>query len=320
MNEFKTEFSNPQVSTSKETDQLNQPEMVTVVKKNQLQPSKNDDHDENMHRDEIVEESDAEEITRESFDNKKPNDLITKENTLKSESTKESIPEGNTKEKDTTEKNTPKGVTSKDNSQVISKAISKEDDIKENSTKEDTTKEGIHKSREITQVKKDEDKVEIEPVDKLQNGFDRHIDGSNNEHLNPKEAERQEVPALASDSTVKSRNLSFDHQNLFGVESSTPEKRKEPSQPPKNIKPKRFTLELFEDELLTMSDTVKYLESLPTSKYGLYNDIEGEITDFIAAMPEEEENMTIEEWLRHNASSCANTVRDVGNKMINSYA
>lgn len=329
MNEFKTEFSNPQVSTSKETDQLNQPEMVTVVKKNQLQPSKNDDHDENMHRDEIVEESDAEEITRESFDNKKPNDLITKENTLKSESTKESLPEGNTKEKDTTEKNTPKDVTSRDDSQAISKAIAREDDTKENTAKEDTSEaeyikskeQGIHKSREMTQDKKDEDKVDIEPSDKLQNGFNRHIDRSNDGYLKPNETgERQKIHALASDSTVKSRSLSFDHQTLFGVESSTPEKRKESLQPPKNIKPKRFTLELFEDELLTMSDTVKYLESLPTSKYGLYNDIEGEITDFIAAMPEEEENMTIEEWLRHNATSCANTVRDVGNKMINSYA
>lgn len=75
----------------------------------------------------------------------------------------------------------------------------------------------------------------------------------------------------------------------------------------------------FEDDLLAMNDTIEYLDQLPTAKFGLYNDYEGIITEFIAAMPEEEENMTIEEWIRHNAASSAKTVREISDKMIKAY-
>lgn len=78
-------------------------------------------------------------------------------------------------------------------------------------------------------------------------------------------------------------------------------------------------IKLFEEELITLNDSIDYLKQLPTADYGLYNDIEGVITDFIAAMPEEEENMTIEEWIRHNAASCANNVKEISQKMVSSY-
>lgn len=75
----------------------------------------------------------------------------------------------------------------------------------------------------------------------------------------------------------------------------------------------------FEDELNTLADSVKYLDSLPTQRYGLWNDLDGSITDFIAAMPEEEEDMTIEEWVRHNAATCGQNIRATGEKMAAAY-
>lgn len=104
--------------------------------------------------------------------------------------------------------------------------------------------------------------------------------------------------------------LSGTHSNI--LVSSTPQKKAYSVQSALSEDP----LKPFEEELDTMKDAIQYLRGIANSKYDLYNDAEGELTRFIAELPEEEESMTIEEWVRHNAASCANTVMDMGERMI----
>lgn len=75
----------------------------------------------------------------------------------------------------------------------------------------------------------------------------------------------------------------------------------------------------IKEELKTLQDTMEYLAEVSASNYELHNDTEGMLTDFIAAMPEEEESMTIKEWMQHNATTCARTVRAIASKMIEAY-
>lgn len=74
------------------------------------------------------------------------------------------------------------------------------------------------------------------------------------------------------------------------------------------------------DELKTLTDTMHYLAEVSAASCELHNDNEGILTDFIAAMPEEEEAMTVKEWMQHNAATCGRTVRAIAERMIDAYA
>lgn len=63
----------------------------------------------------------------------------------------------------------------------------------------------------------------------------------------------------------------------------------------------------------------EYLTAIVSSEYDLHNDYDGRLTAFISSMPEEEENMTIQEWVKHNASMCSKVATETCNELIESY-
>lgn len=77
--------------------------------------------------------------------------------------------------------------------------------------------------------------------------------------------------------------------------------------------------EILLNELDVLLDTIAYLAEISATRQELYNDTEGHLTRFIASLPEEEENMTIEEWILHNAKTCGDTVRQISNKVVAAY-
>ncbi|OVF10703.1 hypothetical protein A9F13_01g01056 [Clavispora lusitaniae] len=72
-------------------------------------------------------------------------------------------------------------------------------------------------------------------------------------------------------------------------------------------------------EMQALADTIDYLAEVAATKQELHDDSEGLITQFIAAMPEEEECMAVKEWMLHNASTCGRTVREIAGKLIRAY-
>lgn len=73
------------------------------------------------------------------------------------------------------------------------------------------------------------------------------------------------------------------------------------------------------DNLQDMRIASEYLNKCKSSQYTLYDDYDGDLTNFISNIPEEEENMTIEEWVVHHASNSANMAKQVCNEIIESY-
>lgn len=72
-------------------------------------------------------------------------------------------------------------------------------------------------------------------------------------------------------------------------------------------------------EIQTLLDTIEYLAEVSATQRELHNDAEGILTQFIAAMPEEEEGMSIREWINHNATACGRTVREISERMVKAY-
>lgn len=80
-----------------------------------------------------------------------------------------------------------------------------------------------------------------------------------------------------------------------------------------------INLDVVTSEIETLLETIEYLAEVSATQRELHNDAEGVLTRFIAAMPEEEESMSISEWMQHNAKACGATVRDISERMIQSY-
>lgn len=78
-------------------------------------------------------------------------------------------------------------------------------------------------------------------------------------------------------------------------------------------------LEIVASEIETLLETIEYLAEVSATNRELHDDAEGLLTRFIAAMPEEEETMSISDWMQHNAKACGQTVRDISERMIRSY-
>lgn len=57
----------------------------------------------------------------------------------------------------------------------------------------------------------------------------------------------------------------------------------------------------------SLETSAKELREFANSEYELLDDINGDLTRFIAEMPEDEEQMTIRQWVEH----CANNCRDI---------
>lgn len=73
------------------------------------------------------------------------------------------------------------------------------------------------------------------------------------------------------------------------------------------------------DNLSNMETTSDYLHSLSNSQYELNDDYDGELTSFISNMPEDEEEMTLQQWIRSNAGNCRKLLEQVCFEMIASY-
>ncbi|RCK59173.1 hypothetical protein Cantr_07653 [Candida viswanathii] len=64
----------------------------------------------------------------------------------------------------------------------------------------------------------------------------------------------------------------------------------------------------FVEQMKFLESSAKELKELANSEYDLINDVNGDITRFIAEMPEEEEDMTIKQWMEHCATNCRDIV------------
>lgn len=78
-------------------------------------------------------------------------------------------------------------------------------------------------------------------------------------------------------------------------------------------------VEMVQEKLNTMEQTRQYLERISSLDYSLKDDIEGELTQFIAAMPEDEEELTIKQWIEHCGHNCSKLVREICDDLISSF-
>lgn len=104
--------------------------------------------------------------------------------------------------------------------------------------------------------------------------------------------------------------------SFLNIEASTPEgiSKKEPVP---TLRP--VSIDAVMGEIQTLLETIEYLAEVTATNCELHDDTNGILTDFIAAMPEEEENMSIQEWMKHNATTCGRTVRDIALRLITAY-
>ncbi|RKP31234.1 hypothetical protein METBISCDRAFT_22550 [Metschnikowia bicuspidata] len=120
--------------------------------------------------------------------------------------------------------------------------------------------------------------------------------------------------------------LSFDN-----VDSSTPQKVSYahsavfPAQPSSSIplevvsKFRPISLEFASARVKALEDAIERMSEISNTKFELHNDAGGYLTEFIAAMPEKEENMSIQDWIQENSAACEQTVKSICDKIILRY-
>lgn len=83
------------------------------------------------------------------------------------------------------------------------------------------------------------------------------------------------------------------------------------------------SMQRFVQQIENLDDSSKELKLLANSEHDLYNDLDGDLTRFIAEMPEEEEQMTIEQWIEHCATNCkdivAQSMREMNQYILDEY-
>lgn len=87
----------------------------------------------------------------------------------------------------------------------------------------------------------------------------------------------------------------------------------------KNIGVSSDQIERVQEKLNAMEQTKKYLERISSLEYSLKDDIEGELTQFISAMPEDEEELTIKQWIEHCGHNCSKLVKEICEDLITSF-
>lgn len=81
----------------------------------------------------------------------------------------------------------------------------------------------------------------------------------------------------------------------------------------------KSAFEEISNKLSTIESACEYLGTISKTSYNLKDDLDGELTQFIANMPEEEEDMTIKQWIEHNSINCQKVVREICNEMIENF-
>ena len=83
------------------------------------------------------------------------------------------------------------------------------------------------------------------------------------------------------------------------------------------------SMQRFVQQMENLDNSSKELTSLADSKYELHNDLDGDLTRFIAEIPEDEEKMTIEQWIEHCATNCkdivAQSIREMNQYILDEY-
>lgn len=144
----------------------------------------------------------------------------------------------------------------------------------------------------------------------------------------PSRAPNTKVPQEESDVPQKAETslsaLSFDN-----IDASTPQKPGKPTSTasvarfPSSVDPSRqfphISLDFALSQVKTLEEAIERMSELTTTKFDLHNDDDGYLTEFIAAMPEKEENMTIQDWILENSSVCENTVTEICERIIVTY-
>lgn len=100
--------------------------------------------------------------------------------------------------------------------------------------------------------------------------------------------------------------------NINDKDNSVEEKKKlQPPSPPKSSSSLKWQLRpmsQFIEQTKFLESSANELKDLACSEYDLHNDVTGDLTKFIAEMPEEEEEMTIKQWIEHCAANCKDIV------------
>lgn len=108
---------------------------------------------------------------------------------------------------------------------------------------------------------------------------------------------------------------STDRLSFGGVEASTPQKGELPALSTL----KHLSVDSALAEIEALEETIEYLAGLKAQKLELHCDTKGDLTDFIASMPEEEEELSISDWIKFNASTCRKTVEQISENILSAY-
>lgn len=113
-----------------------------------------------------------------------------------------------------------------------------------------------------------------------------------------------------------SKPLPLSHDTRYSFGDFRPESASTPS---RGAQIAHLSVDSVVAGIRTLSDTVEFLAKTMARNCELHNDMDGLLTLLIGDLPEEEENMTISEWIRHCASVSGQTVRDAARRMIEEY-
>lgn len=131
----------------------------------------------------------------------------------------------------------------------------------------------------------------------------------------PKLVERKREEAASEVSLIA---LSFDN-----VDASTPRKndvlstRKADSDVVATFP--HVSLQFAYAQVKSLEEAIERMSELSTTKFELHNDADGYLTEFIAAMPEKEESMTIQDWILENSAACERTIGCICERIVGDY-
>ncbi|RLV86321.1 Protein bir1 [Meyerozyma sp. JA9] len=117
------------------------------------------------------------------------------------------------------------------------------------------------------------------------------------------------------DETLREQIDQFSASFSNVLEASTPQKKAAAGSQSWVSRPLSQLLEVIEK----LEGASEYLTNIVSSEYDLHNDFDGRLTSFISSMPEEEEDMTVQEWVKHNASMCRKVAKETCNSLIETY-
>lgn len=80
-----------------------------------------------------------------------------------------------------------------------------------------------------------------------------------------------------------------------------------------------ISLDFAYSQMKILEDAIQHMSELATTKFELHNDADGYLTEFIAAMPEKEESMSIQDWILENLAQSEQTVASICNRILRVY-